>query len=366
MKCEQCGFLVDSLPEGGGEYLCPNCGWVMRKGPPVTPGDGQPSPTDTATNTHLKIAKTVNVGFGDFASVLAATDASRIATPEPRRDEPDRTRTATGSTLNVEAPDDDDVLSPLDVYDEDDEYARIQAEIASRTASLDARAAELDNREKYLNKKLDEIIAEKEFLRSGIEKTDEERASYLKQKSLIDVQRADLEKEMAARKASLDARAAEIDRKTEAMNKMRSELEKLKREMDASMTGEQPIDDATTSSVSIPYSAKLLRTNNRLERTVRIQRLALIGLGVLAVVLIVLLFMKESELRRARTAPEQKPPAASIGIIGGADGPTAVFLSSELLKRSGQSAESVSAPTADTPTAEQHPAPETQSSGDGL
>lgn len=57
----------------------------MRKGPPVTPGDGQPSPTDTATNTHLKIAKTVNVGFGDFASVLAATDASRIATPEPAR-----------------------------------------------------------------------------------------------------------------------------------------------------------------------------------------------------------------------------------------------------------------------------------------
>jgi hypothetical protein len=331
----------------------------------VTPGDGQPSPTDTATNTHLKIAKTVNVGFGDFASVLAATDASRIATPEPRRDEPDRTRTATGSTLNVEAPDDDDVLSPLDVYDEDDEYARIQAEIASRTASLDARAAELDNREKYLNKKLDEIIAEKEFLRTGMEKTDAERASYLKQKSLIDVQRADLEKEMAARKASLDARAAEIDRKIEAMNKTRASLEELKMELNASLGEEQDVEH-TASSVSIPYSAKLLRQNNRLERIVRIQERILIGLGVLAVVLIVLLFMKESELRRARTAPEQKPPAASIGIIGGADAPTAVFLSSELLKRSGQSAESVSAPTADTPNAEQHPAPETQSSGDGL
>ena len=68
MKCEQCGFLVDSLPEGGGEYLCPNCGWVMRKGPPAVPDAGQPSPTDTATNTHLKIAKTVNIGFGDFAA----------------------------------------------------------------------------------------------------------------------------------------------------------------------------------------------------------------------------------------------------------------------------------------------------------
>ena len=119
----------------------------------------------------------MNVGFGDFASTLAATDASKIAPTDTRHDIPDRTRTASASTLNVEEPDDDDVLSPLDVYDEDDEYARIQAEIASRTASLDARAAELDNREKYLNKKLDEIIAEKEFLRSGIEKTDEERAA---------------------------------------------------------------------------------------------------------------------------------------------------------------------------------------------
>lgn len=288
MKCEQCGFLVDSLPEGGGEYLCPNCGWVMRKGPPAVPGDGQPSPTDTATNTHLKIAKTVNVGFGDFASVLAATDASKIVSADARHDEPEHTRTATGSTLNVEAPDDEDVLTPLDVYDEDDEYARIQAEIASRTASLDARAAELDNREKYLNRKLDEIIAEKEFLRSGIEKTDEERAAYLKQKSQLDAQKADMEKEMAARKASLDARAAEIEKKTEAMNKMRSELEKLKRELDASMTGEQPIDDATTSSVSIPYSAKLLRRSNKLERTVRIQTLIVIGLTILYLILIAL------------------------------------------------------------------------------
>jgi len=366
MKCEQCGFLVDSLPEGGGEYLCPNCGWVMRKGSPAVPGDGQTSPTDTATNTHLKIAKTVNVGFGDFASVLAATDASRIATPESRHDEPDRTRTATGSTLNVEAPDDDDVLTPLDVYDEDDEYARIQAEIASRRAMLDARAAELDSREKYLNKKLDEIIAEKEFLRTGIEKTDAERASYLKQKSSMDAKRADLEKEMAARKASLDARAAEIDRKIEAMNRTRASLEELKMELNASLGEEQDVDH-TTSSVSIPYSAKLLRQNNKLARIVRIQERILIGLGVLAAVLIVLLFVKESELRRARTAPEQKPSVPSVGIIGGADGPTAVFLNSELLKKSGQSAESVSAPSPDAPTTEQLPTPESpQSSGGGL
>ena len=288
MKCEQCGFLVDSLPEGGGEYLCPNCGWVMRKGPPATSADGQPSPTDTATATHLKIAKTVNVGFGDFASVLAATDASRIATPDARNDEPERTRTATGSTLNVEAPDDDDVLSPLDVYDEDDEYARIQAEIAERTASLDARAAELDTREKYLNKKLDEIISEKEFLRTGIEKTDAERASYLKQKSSMEAQRAGMEKEMAARKASLDARAAEIEKKTEAMNKTRAALEDLKKELNASLGGEKDVDH-TTSSVSIPYSAKLLRQNNALTRTVRIQKRILICLGILFLILIALL-----------------------------------------------------------------------------
>jgi len=288
MKCEQCGFLVDSLPEGGGEYLCPNCGWVMRKGPPAVSADGQPSPTDTATATHLKIAKTVNVGFGDFASVLAATDASRIATPDAMHDEPERTRTATGSTLNVQAPDDDDVLSPLDVYDEDDEYARIQAEIAERTASLDARAAELDTREKYLNKKLDEIIAEKEFLRTGIEKTDAERASYLKQKTSMDAQRASQEKEMAARKASLDARAAEIEKKTEAMNKTRAALEDLKKELNASLGGEKDVDH-TTSSVSIPYSAKLLRQNNALTRTVRIQKRILIGLGILFLILIALL-----------------------------------------------------------------------------
>ena len=366
MKCEQCGFLVDSLPEGGGEYLCPNCGWVMRKGAPAVPDDGQPSPTDTATNTHLKIAKTVNVGFGDFASVLAATDASRIATPDARHDEPERTRTATGSTLNVEAPDDDDVLSPLDVYDEDDEYARIQADIAARRKALDARAADLDAREKYLNKKLDEIISEKEFLRSGIEKTDEERASYLKQKSRLDAQKADMEKAMAARKASLDARAAEIEKKSEAMNKTRAALEDLKHELDVSLTGNKIDVDHTSSSVSIPYSAKLLRTNNRLERTVRIQKRILICLAVLAAVLIVLLFVKESELRRARPAPEQKIPAASVGIIGGADGPTAVFLSSELLKKSNQSAESVSAPSADAQKNEQLPAPETQTSGGGL
>ena len=374
MKCEQCGFLVDSLPEGGGEYLCPNCGWVMRKGPPAVPDDGQPSPTDTATNTHLKIAKTVNVGFGDFASVLAATDASRIAVPDDRDDDPGRTRTATasGSTLNVEEPDDDDALAPLDVYDEDDEYARIQADSAARRKALDERAVELDAREKHLNKKLDEIIAEKEFLRTGIEKTDEERASYLKQKGVIDAQRADFEKEMAARQKALDARAAELDRKTEALARTRAALEDLKRELDASMTGDKNRidDDHTSSSVSIPYSAKLLRQNNALSRTVRIQKRVLICLAALAAVLIVLLFVRESELRRARTAPEPeqpRTPAPSVGIIGGADGPTAVFLSSELLKKLEQSAESGSAPAPDASAAEQQlPAPESGKSGGGL
>ena len=288
MKCEQCGFLVDSLPEGGGEYLCPNCGWVIRKGAPV-PAE-QSSPDATASATHLKIAKTVNVGFGDFASVLAADAASRIVSADDRSDVPERTRTASSSTLNVEEPDDDDALLPLDVYDEDDEYARIQADIAARKASLDARAAELDAREKYLNKKLDEIISEKEFLRSGIEKTDVERASYLKQKSILDMKQADLEKEMAARKAALDTRSAEIDRKNEALARTRTELEKLKRELDSSITGDQPVGEGSSSSVSIPYSAKLLRRNNKLERTVRIQHRMLFCLCLLLLILIVLLF----------------------------------------------------------------------------
>ena len=346
MKCEQCGFLVDSLPEGGGEYLCPNCGWVMRKGEPESDGDGKSSPTDTATATHLKIAKTVNVGFGDFASVLAATDASRIAPTDTRRDIPDRTRTSSASSLTVEEPDDDEVLSPLDVYDEDDEYARIQADIAARQKALDARAAELDTREKYLNKKLDEIIAEKEFLRSGIEKTDEERTSYVKQKGILDALRSDMEKEMAARKSALDARAAEIEKKTEAMSRMRAELEKLKRELDTSMTGEQPIDDATTSSVSIPYSAKLLRTNNKLERTVRILRLVLICLAALVVILIVRLFVKESELRRVRTRLKRLPECTYMAAPA--------------------RTEAVSAPSEDTLNAEPQSSPETESSGGGL
>ena len=111
MKCGQCGFLVDSLPEGGGEYLCPNCGWVMRKGAPVAAENGKPAANAddmTATASHLKVAKTVNIGFGDFASVLAATDASKIVSADGRRGDAERTRTASGSTLNVEAPDDDD------------------------------------------------------------------------------------------------------------------------------------------------------------------------------------------------------------------------------------------------------------------
>ena len=289
-KCEQCGFIVEVLPEGGGEYLCPNCGWVMRKGAPVAADDGKPSPTDTTSATHLKIARTVNVGFGDFASVLAATDASKIVPTDTNRDL-DRTRTASASTLKVEAPDDpdDDVLSPLEVYDEDDEFARIQADIAARQKALETRTAELDAREKYLNKKLDEIIAEKEFLRTGIEKSDKERAAYLKQKDALDAQRAAMEKEMAARQKSIETRAAELDRKNEVLVKTRAELEKLKRELDSSMTGEQPIGDGSSSSISIPYSAKLLRRNSSLERTVRILKRVLICLGLLFLILIVLL-----------------------------------------------------------------------------
>ena len=289
-KCEQCGFIVDVLPEGGGEFLCPNCGWIMRKGAPAATDDGQPSPTDTTSATHLKIAKTVNVGFGDFASVLAATDASKIVPTDTNRDL-DRTRTASASTLKVEAPDDpdDDVLSTLEVFDEDDEFARIQADIAARQKALDARSAELDAREKHLNKKLDEIIAEKEFLRTGIEKSDQERAAYLKQKDALDAQRAAMEKEMAARQKSLETRSAELDRKNESLARTRAELEKLKRELDSSLTGEQPIGDGSSSSVSIPYSARLLRRNNKLERSVRILKRVLICLGILLLILIVLL-----------------------------------------------------------------------------
>jgi hypothetical protein len=343
MKCEQCGFIVDVLPEGGGEYLCPNCGYCMRKGAPSAPGEGTSALTDpsSGTATHLKIAKTVNVGFGDFASVLAATDASKIAPTDTRHGDVERTRTASASTLNVAAPE-DDVLSPIDVYDEDDEYARIQADISARQQALEQRSAELDAREKHLNKKLDEIIAEKEFLRTGIEKSDREHAAYMKQKDALDAQRAAMEKELAARKASLDARAAEIERKNESLVKTRTALEDLKRELDASMTGEQSVA-GTTSSVSIPYSAKLLRQNNSLIRTVRILKRILIGLAVLAVILIVFLFVKESELRRARTllkrVPECAYPARS---------------------------ETVSEPSEDTLNTEHQSAPESETSAAGL
>ncbi len=349
MKCEQCGFLVDSLPEGGGEFLCPNCGYVMRKAAPDPADKDKLSAADaTASATHLKIAKTVNVGFGDFASVLAATDASKIATTDTHRDMPERTRTASASSLTVETPDDDDALLPLDVYDEDDEYARIQADIDARRKALDERAAELDTREKYLNRKLDEIIAEKEFLRNGIEKSDEERASYLKQKGILDVQRADLEKEMAARKASLDARAAEIEKKSEALGKTRAALEDLKHELDASLTGEKNgvSVDHTGSSVSIPYSAKLLRQNNTLKRTARIQKRVLICLAALVVILIVLLFVKESELRRVRTRLKRLPECTYMAAPA--------------------RTEAVSAPSEDTLNAEPQSSPETESSGGGI
>ncbi|MDD6338809.1 MAG: hypothetical protein PUC15_10560 [Lentisphaeria bacterium] len=345
MKCPQCGFEKDVPPNGTGRVLCPNCGGVLREASSVPV---QPSPTDTATNTHLKIAKTVNVGFGDFASTLAAANASRIITPAANASDPTAaapSATHSGSTLNIAAPDDDDELPTMDVYDEDDEYARIQAEIAARQAALDQRTAELDAREEHLNRKLDEIIAEKEFLRTGIEKSDLERATYLKQKSQLDAQKADMEKEMAARKASLDARAAEIEKKTEAMNKTRAALEDLKKELNASLGGEQDVDH-TTSSVSIPYSAKLLRTNNRLERTVRIQKRILIGLVALIVILILLLFVKESELRRVRTRLKRLPECTYMAAPA--------------------RTEAVSAPSADTLKSENLPSPETESSGGGL
>ena len=324
----------------------------MRKAVPGPSAEKTSLPdTDTTSATHLKIAKTVNVGFGDFASVLAADAASKIASADPRAAAPDRTRTASASSLTVEAPDDDDddALSQLDVYDEDDEYARIQADIAARRAALDERAAELDTREKYLNRKLEEIISEKEFLRNGIEKSDIERASYLKQKDILTIQKSDFEKEMAARKASLDARAAEIEKKNDALNKKRAALEELKRELDASMTGGKNgvSVDHTGSSVSIPYSAKLLRQNNRLSRTVLIQKRVLICLAVLAVILVVLLFVKESELRRVRTKLKRIPECTYY-------------------RAASPSPETVSAASADSINTEPQSAPETESSGGGL
>ena len=317
MKCAQCGFEKDVPPRGTGRVLCPNCGGVLREASPAA--NAEPSPTDTATNTHLKIAKTVNVGFGDFASTLAAANASRIITPPANASDQTSTvpsATHSGSTLNVAAPDDDD-LPTMEVYDEDDEYARIQAEIASRQAALDERAAELDAREQHLNKKLDEIIAEKEFLRTGIEKSDLERANYLKQKEALDSRRAALEQEFAARESALNARSADLAKKSEALTKKRRELEDLRRELDTSLTGDSIPVDATTSSVSIPYSAKLLRQNNKLERTVRIQKRFLICLVVLIVLLVVLLFVKDA--RSHSSAPSRETVQEAVPA---ADAPT--------------------------------------------
>ena len=349
MKCEQCGFVVDALPEGGGEYLCPNCGWCMRKAAPAAEGNGNASPADvsTGTATHLKIAKTVNVGFGDFASVLAATDASKISPTDSRHGDLERTRTASASTLNVAAPE-DDVLSPIDVYDEDDEYARIQADISARQQALEQRAAELDAREKHLNKKLDEIIAEKEFLRAGIEKSDQEHAAYLKQKDALDAQRAAMEKELAARKASLDTRAAEIERKNDSLGKTRAALEDHKRELDAAM--DQPGIDSTTSSVSIPYSAKLLRQNNSLARTVRILKRILFCLGILILILVVLLF--DAMARNKDHEAKRKAKQAEID-----------YLTQQLEARLTEDAASAGAVPQETNNI---PAPESESSGGGL
>ena len=305
MKCAQCGSEKDVPPNVTGRVLCPNCGGVLREASPAA--KAEPSPTDTATNTHLKIAKTVNVGFGDFASTLAAANASRIITPPANAADQTSTvpsATHSGSTLNVAAPDDDDDLPTMEVYDEDDEYARIQAEIAARQAALEQRSAELDAREEHLNRKLEEIISEKEFLRTGIEKSDLERASYLKQKEALDSRRAELEQEFAARESALNARGADLAKKSDALTKKRRELEDLRRELDASLTGDRIPVDATSSSVSIPYSAKLLRMNNKLERTVRIQKRILICLAVLTVLLAILLFVKDAG-SRSSSVPRQ-------------------------------------------------------------
>lgn len=346
MKCPQCGFEKDVPPNGTGRVLCPNCGGVLRE---ASSAPAEPSPTDTATNTHLKIAKTVNVGFGDFASTLAAANASRIITPPANASDPTTaapSATHSGSTLNIAAPDDDDDLPTMDVYDEDDEYARIQAEIAARQAALDQRTAELDAREEHLNRKLDEIISEKEFLRTGIEKSDLERATYLKQKEALDSRRAELEQEFAARESALNARSADLAKKSDALTKKRRELEDLRRELDTSLTGDRIPVDATTSSVSIPYSAKLLRQNSKLERTVRILNRILIGLVALIVILILLLFVKESELRRIRTRLKRLPECTYMAAPA--------------------RTEAVSAPSADAINTENLPAPESETSGGGL
>jgi len=335
MKCAQCGFEKDVQPGGTGRILCPNCGAVLREASPFADAKSEPLPTDTATGTHLKVAKTVNVGFGDFASVLAAANASRIITPSQNAAAPDKDGERSGtksasSTLNIAAPDDEeDDLPTMEVYDEDDEYARIQAEIAARQAALDQRSAELDAREKHLNRKLDEIIQEKEFLRTGIEKSDQERAGYMKQKEALDAKKAALEQEFAARESALNARSAELAKKSDALTKKRRELEDLRRELDTSLTGDRIPVDATSSSVSIPYSAKLLRMNNKLERSVRLQKRFLIGLAALAALLVILLFVKESELRRARSeqtrtqeriapaVPESSNPSVPEDVSGG-------------------------------------------------
>ena len=89
-------------------------------------------------------------------------------------------------------------------------------------------------------------------------------------------------------------------------------LAEVKRELDAAMSGDKTGIDQTSSTVSIPYSAKLLRMNNRLERAVRIRTRILICLAILAAVLVSLLFVKESELRRSRTAPDRTPEQTAV------------------------------------------------------
>ena len=78
----------------------------------------------------------------------------------------------------------------------------------------------------------------------------------------------------------------------------------------------------------------------------RIQKRILIGLVALIVILILLLFVKESELRRVRTRLKRLPECTYMAAPA--------------------RTEAVSAPSADTLKSENLPSPETESSGGGL
>ena len=78
----------------------------------------------------------------------------------------------------------------------------------------------------------------------------------------------------------------------------------------------------------------------------RIQKRILIGLVALIVILILLLFVKESELRRVRTRLKRLPECTYMAAPA--------------------RTEAVSAPSEDTLNAEPQSSPETESSGGGL